>query len=96
MTNTGMTVSPAALERMGTGLRGDGHRLSGMAHLLYDDVEMPGSRMLGELLHGALRWREELRAEGQLLDDLGVAAARAARAIDDGDAAHGAAFGTEP
>ncbi len=94
MTNTGMTVSPGALEGIASGLRGDGHRVCGMAHLLCDDVQMAGSRTLGELLHGTMRWREELMDEGRLLDDLGAIAAGAARAVEDGDAANGAGFGS--
>ena len=93
MTNTGMTVSPGALAGLAAGLRGDGHRVGGLAEVLCDDAEMAGSRTFGALIHATALWREELRKEGRILDGLGAAADEVGRAIGAADARNDAAFG---
>ncbi len=92
MTNTDMTVSPGALRGLGEALAVQGHRVRGLRSLLCDDAEMAGSRTWGELMHGALLWREELEAEGDAVEKLGIAAGAIAAGVEDCDGANGEAL----
>lgn len=92
MTNTGMTVSPRALRELGERLALQGHRVRGLGPTLSDDAEMTGSRTWGELMHGALLWREELAAEGDAVEALGVTAGTIAAGVEGCDEANGGAL----
>ncbi|MFD5868536.1 hypothetical protein ACFWGD_07985 [Corynebacterium sp. NPDC060344] len=92
MTNTGMTVSPRALRGLGEMLAVQGHRVRGLGSTLSDDAEMAGARAWGELIHGAMLWREELTREGDAVETLGVTARRIAAGIEDCDGSNGEAL----